>query len=404
MQHPVTHPLKGVFTLLPIRDVHYGAGCLNGLASTLETYRIARALLITGHTLAQKTPLVERVIEAANGRIAGVFHDTVQHVHRDSVLRATEIARELGADGIVSFGGGTPNDTGKAVLLALAENVRTVDAFDASRVKFSYPSTVEVPPIRGAAVPMIAISTTLSGGEFTHFAGITDERRKVKDLYIDPKLTAKSVFLDPELTLQTPLWLWLSTGMRSVDHCIEALCSTNAHPFTDALAAHALSTLNERLRDCKSNPADLGARTAAQIAAWMSVCGLANVNLGLSHGIGHQLGARNNVPHGVTSCVMMPSVMAFNQAHVGTRQAWIAELMGRDVRGLSAEQAAAEGRAAVAQLVQDLELPCRLRDVGVSREDFAAIAKDALEDLVVATNPRPVSSTADVIALLESAY
>ena len=312
--------------------------------------------------------------------------------------------RKPGADGIVSFGGGTPNDTGKAVVLALAENFRTREEFDANRVKFTYPASVEVPPVRGAVLPMIAVSTTLSGSEFTHFAGITDEQRKVKDLYIDPKLAAKSVFLDPEMTLHTPLWLWLSTGMRAVDHCIEALSSTNAHPFTDGLAAHALSALARYLRACKAAPEDLDARTHAQIAAWMSVCGLANVNLGLSHGIGHQLGARNNVPHGITSCVMMAPTMAFNQAHVGTRQALIAELVGCDIRNLSPEQAAAAGRNAVVQLVKDLELPLRLRDVGVTREDFAAIAKDALEDLVVATNPRPVSSAAEVVALLETAY
>jgi len=401
---PPQLPLAGQFVFLSLREVHYGAHCLAGLAAALATQGIRRALLITGRTLAEKTPLVGQVCDAADGRIAGVFHETIQHVHRRSVLRAADAARELGADGIVSFGGGTPNDTAKAVLLALAENIRTPAGFDASRVRFTYPAQVEIPPVRGDALPMVAISTTLSGGEFTHFAGITDEQRKVKDLYIDPKLTARAVFLDPTLTLHTPLWLWLSTGMRAVDHCIEALCSTNAHPFTDGLAAHALSTLTERLRECKADPTALEARTHAQVAAWMSVCGLANVNLGLSHGIGHQLGARNDVPHGVTSCVMMPPTMAFNAEHVGTRQGWIASLMGRDVRDLPPAAAAAEGRAAVAQLVHDLELPWRLRDVGVAREDFAAIARDALEDLVVATNPRPVTSTAEVIALLESAY
>ena len=397
-------PPHGVFTLLPIESVHYGPGCLNGLAEALASRGISRALLITGNTLATKTDLVERVTAAAGGRIAGVFHETVQHVHRQSVLRAAAQARALDADGIVSFGGGTPNDTGKAVLMALAENLHEPADFDAMRVRFEYPATVEVPPIKGRVLPMIAISTTLSGGEFTHFAGVTDEVRKVKDLYIDRQLAARAVFLDPELTLETPLWLWLSTGMRAVDHCVEALCSTNAHPFTDALARDALRTLGETLRATKAAPEDLAARTRAHLAAWMSVCGLANVNLGLSHGIGHQLGARNNVPHGVTSCVMMKAVMDYNREHVGARQATIAECLGRDVRGLSATEAASAGREAVLQLVQDLELPWRLRDVGVTREDFPALAHDALEDLVVATNPRPVRSVEDVIGVLEAAW
>ena len=396
--------LQGLFTLLPIEDVHYGPGCIAGLEAALAQRGIGRALLITGHTLATRTSLVDRVRDCAGGRIAAVFHETVQHVHRGSVLRAAEQARAIGADGIVSFGGGTPNDTGKAVVLALAQDVREAADFDRARVRFEYPATVEVPPITGPALPMVAVSTTLSGGEFTHFAGITDEARKVKDLYIDKQLAARAVFLDAELTLETPLWLWLSSGMRAVDHCVEALCSTNAHPVTDALAIHALRLLDRYLRECKAEPSDLVARTQAQVAAWMSVCGLANVNLGLSHGIGHQLGARNDVPHGVTSCVMMVPTMEYNKAHVGTRQAWIAEAMGVDIAGLAPEAAAAAGREAVRRLIADLELPQRLRDVGVTPQDFAALAADALEDLIVASNPRPVRDVGEVEALLASAY
>ncbi|HMM76050.1 MAG TPA: iron-containing alcohol dehydrogenase [Gammaproteobacteria bacterium] len=398
------HALAGVFTLLPIEDVHHGPGAIARLEAALAARGITRALLITGRSLATRTPLVERVCSAAGGRIAAVFHDTIQHVHRQSVLRAAARAREIGADGIVSFGGGTPNDTGKAVVMALAADLREPQDFERLRVKFTYPDRVEVPALAGAALPMIAISTTLSGGEFTHFAGVTDEVRKVKDLYIDRRLAARAVFLDAELTLETPPALWLSTGMRAVDHCVEALCSTNAHPFVDALASHALGELNRTLRLCKRSPDDLHARTQAQIAAWMSVCGLANVNLGLSHGIGHQLGARNNVPHGVTSCVMMVPTMEFNRAHVGARQAWIARCMDVEIAGLAPEQAAAAGRDAVRRLVRDLELPQRLREVGVSRDDFAAIARDALEDLIVATNPRPVRGVDEVVAVLESAY
>ncbi len=399
-----TKDLHGCFTLLPIERVHYGPGTLAALAGELAAHGIRKALLITGTTLATKTPLVERVRAAAGGRIGGVFHETIQHVHRESVLRATEQARALGADGIVSFGGGTPNDTAKAVAMALAEGITTNAGFDRMRVKFDYPATLEVPPIRGQALPMVAISTTLSGGEFTHFAGVTDEIRQVKDLYIDSQLAARAVFLDAELTLETPPWLWLSTGMRSVDHCIEALCSSSAHPFTDALAVQALTTLGRQLRACKANPLDLVARTHAQLAAWMSVCGLANVTLGLSHGIGHQLGARNDVPHGVTSCVMMPAVMAFNATHVGARQVDVAKCLDVDVSALGLEDAATAAREAVLALVKDLDLPWRLRDVGVAREDFPALAKDALEDMIVATNPRPVTSVAEVIAVLESAW
>jgi alcohol dehydrogenase class IV len=401
---PPERELSGQFTLLPLDDVFYGPGSISNLAQILQANGVERALLITGTTLATQTPLVERVIAAADGRIAGVFHETVMHVHSGSVIRATNAAREIAADGIVTFGGGTPNDTGKAVLLSLANDVQEPADLAAARVQFEYPNVLDVPQIRGRCVPLVAISTTLSGGECTHFVGITDEERKVKDLYIDKQLTAKAIILDAELTLDTPEWLWLSSGLRSVDHCVEAISSNTAHPFTDALAAHSLTMLNTYLRRCKADPSDLTARTYAHVAAWMSVCGLANVTLGLSHGIGHQLGARCNVPHGVTSAVMMNAVMTWNKDHVNDKQAWIAHLMGVDTRDMNPEAAGGAGRDAVLQLITDLEQPHRLRDVGVTKEDFPELASDALNDMIVATNPRPVMSTKDVIEVLELAY
>jgi alcohol dehydrogenase class IV len=401
---PPERELSGQFTLLPIDDVYYGPCSVARLSDVLAANGVERALLVTGTTLATQTSLVDAVVAASGGRIAGVFHETVMHVHSGSVLRAADAARDIDADGVVTFGGGTPNDTGKAVLLALANDIREPDGFEAARVKFTYPATIEVPPITGRCVPLVAISTTLSGGECTHFVGITDEERRVKDLYIDKQLTAKAIILDAELTTATPEWLWLSSGLRSVDHCIEAISSNTAHPFTDALAAHSLTMLTAYLRRCKDDPTDLVARTYAHVAAWMSVCGLANVTLGLSHGIGHQLGARCNVPHGITSAVMMNAVMTWNQDHVEDKQAWIARLMGVDTAGMDVREAASAGRDAVVELVKDLEQPHRLRDVGVTRDDFPDLASDALDDMIVATNPRPVTSTEDVIEVLELAY
>lgn len=394
----------GTFTLLPIEDVHYGLGAIEGLGGVLAKFESQRGLLVTGHTLATETDLVEKVLSVAGGRIGGVFHDTTQHVHRDSVVRAIEAARAIDADGIISFGGGTPNDTGKAVVLGTAQNIETAADFDRYSVRFEYPSSIEIPAITGDAVPMIAISTTLSAGEFTHFAGITDSDRKVKDLFVDKKMAARAVILDATLTMATPQWLWLSSGMRAVDHRIEALCSTTAHPVTDALGSRALKMLSQYLRACKSAPDDLDARTQAHLAAWMSVSGLANVTLGLSHGIGHQLGARHDVPHGVTSCVMMVPTMEFNCNHVGDRQAWIAALMDCDVAGLDTAAAATAGRDAVQRLITDLELPHRLRDVGVSKDDFPALASDAIDDMIVASNPQPVTSVEDAIELLYRAW
>ena len=397
--------LKGHFTGLPMDEVHFGAGCLDALSAELDRQGVSRAVIVTGHTLAEKTDLVEKVAAAAGNKCAGVFHETTQHVPRRTVIAAADYARAREADALISFGGGTPNDTAKAALICLAEGIDEPSGLDDYMIRFTYPDQVEIPSLTRDPIPMYAIPTTLSAGEFTYFVGVTDEARKVKDLYVDRRITAKAVFLDPDLTLATPERLWLGTGMRAVDHCIEAMCSSTAQPFIDALAYRALDMLVRYLRETRAEPEDMTARAQCMVAAWMSVCGLANVTLGLSHGIGHQLGARCNVPHGETSAVMMPHVMAFNREATATRQAWVAEAMGLDIAGMSADEAATAAADEVATLVRDdMGLPWRLRDVGVTHDDFPGIAADALEDIIVAGNPRPVTSTDQVIDLLHRAW
>ena len=397
--------LNGQFAMLPMDDVHFGSGSVQKLGAALEQYGVERAVIITGNSLAQNTDLVARVEAAAGGRTAGMFSRTSQHVPRESVIAAADFARSKNADAIISFGGGTPNDTAKAVTMCLAEGITEPGGLDAVRIKFEYPDKLEIPSLSTDPLPMFGIPTTLSGGEFTFFVGVTDRERKVKDLYLDKRITAKSVFLDPDLTLATPERLWLGTGIRAVDHCIEAMYSATRQPFTDALAYRALNMLVRYLRETKADPSDLAARGQCMVAAWMSVCGLGSVALGLSHGIGHQLGARCNVPHGETSAVMLRNVMTFNRKDTLAQQAWVAEAMGVDVSAMSEAEAATTASDEVLKLVRDdLDLPWRLRDVGVNEVDFDGIASDALEDLVVASNPRKVESKDQVIDLLKTAW
>ena len=397
--------LNGQFAMLPMDEVHFGSGSVAKLGAALEQYNVERAVIITGRSLAQQTDLVARVESAAGGRTAGVFFETIAHVPRESVIAAAEFARSKQADAIISFGGGTPNDTAKAVAICLAEGIAQPDGLDAVRIKFEYPDKIDIPALSSDPLPMFAVPTTLSAGEFTFFVGVTDRARQVKDIYLDKRLTAKSVFLDPELTLATPERLWLGAGTRAIDHCIEAMCSSTHQPFTDALAYRALNMLVRYLRESKADPTDIAARGQCMVAAWLSVCGLGSVTLGLSHGIGHQLGARCNVPHGETSAVMMHNVMAFNLSETLAQQAWVAEAMGVDINGLSEEEAAAAAAAEVLKLVRDdLGLPWRLRDVGVGEDDFDGIASDALQDMIVATNPHKIESKDQLIELLKTAW
>lgn len=393
----------GKFDIPPMRRVWYGANCLEQLPQEVEQLGGRRVFVIASKTVAGETDLVGRLEELLGDKLVGVSAASKQHVPRQSVLAATEEARRLQADFLVSLGGGSQIDCAKAVALCLAEGISSPEALDHYRVLYEYPDKVTIPSLRGKAIPHITVGTTISAGEFTNIAGITDEVRKVKDLYIDDQLMPKVAFMDPTVTVYTPGWLWASTGMRAVDHSVEAYISKTHTPFTDALAFSALRMLFTYLPLASREADNLAAKVNCQLAAWMSIFGLLNVLLGLSHGIGHQLGARCNVPHGVTSCIMLPHVLEFNLPVTMERQAQLAEAMGVDTRGLSAEEAARAGIEALRNFIKGLGLPYRLRDANVRREDFDGIVKDAMEDLIVASNPRPATRE-DVYALLEAAY
>ena len=205
-----------------------------------------------------------------------------------------------------------------------------------------------------------------------------------------------AVILDPAVTMHTPEWLFLSTGIRAVDHAVEDICSINPSPFSDGMSLQALRLLSAGLPAVKADPSDLNARLDCQLGSWMSIMGSQNgVHKGASHGIGHVLGGTAGVPHGYTSCVMLPHVLRFNEPVNAARQKWISEALGRP-----------DGNAAdlVAALIAALGLPGRLRDVGVKPEQLDEIAAGSMHDRWVHTNPRKIEGPAAVRALLDAAW
>src|SRR5690606_29948920 len=139
-------------------------------------------------------------------------------------------------------------------------------------------------------------------------------RVKVKHSYAHPLLVPRSIIFDPAATVHTPLWVWLSTGVRALDHCVEGLCSQFAHPVSDATYVQAIRMLAPSLAKVKQDPGDLDARLDSQLGVWLAMAGRqGGVEMGASHAIGHVLGGSFGVPHGYTSCVMLPHVLRYNR-------------------------------------------------------------------------------------------
>ena len=204
------------------------------------------------------------------------------------------------------------------------------------------------------------------------------------------------MILDPAVTVHTPEWLWLSTGVRAVDHAVEDLCSINLMSYVEGTAIQALKLLARGLPRCRANPADLAARLDCQTGAWLSmVGGQAGVSKGASHGIGHVLGGTANVPHGHTSCIMLPNVLRYNRSVNADRQALVSAAFGRP------EDDAAD---VLREFIAGLGHPGTLRDAGVDRDQLDEIAEKSMHDRWVHTNPRRITGPAQVREILDMAW
>lgn len=345
-----------------LEKVIFGQGSLARVPEEIDRLGKRRAFILTGRTLATQTALVRRLEALLGDRWVDTYNGCQQHVPSHTVDEAASRAREAQADIVISFGGGSPIDAAKIVALRLLGD-QPQDA-----------------------VPQIAVSTTLSAGEFTPAAGMTDKKTRVKGVHFDPRIVPKVVVLDPEVTVHTPTWLWASTGIKALDHALEALWSLNPQPVTDTLALEAIRRLHRYLPPSVDSK-NIEARGQCQIAAWMSIFGLMNVGVRLSHIFGHQIGARWDVPHGVTSCIALPPVMRFLAPTTAQRQVLIAGALGISVEGRKPEDVAAETAQTVESFIAFFDVPRRLRDVGAKEEELPAVAHAVFEEMSIWYRP-----------------
>ena len=382
----MTH--KGHIVFSEMEDVIYGKPAAEAVAQTAERVGAQRVFLMVSGTLRRTTDEIAKVETALGGRCAGIFDGMPPHTPRSAVFEATQMAREAEADLIVTFGGGSLTDGGKAVQMCLANDISSVEGMDALRADKEAGITLCTP----TKVRQVSVPTTLSAGEFSALAGVTDERTKTKELFKHPSVVPQTVILDPAVTVHTPEWLWLSTGIRAVDHCVEGICSGEAHPFGDAQATKGLSLFSDGLPKVLRDPGDLDARLACQMGAWLSMAPIASgVPMGASHGIGYILGTLFDVPHGHTSCIMLPAVMAWNKPANPERQALISDIMGRPGE---------EAWKVLDAFIGGLGMPRSLKAVNIGADQFDKIAEGAMKTPWIPRNPRPIPSPAEVKEIL----
>ena len=378
---------KGRVVFGAMDEVVFGRHAAEAVVEQLDRLGAKRAFLMVSGTLNRETREIETIRNAVGARCVGTFDRMPAHTPRAAVVATANQARDAKADLIVTVGGGSITDGAKAVQLCLANDVSTVEGIDSIRTRGG-----EEPPLKPPAVRQISVPTTIAGGEFTATAGVTNERTKVKESLRHRLVMPRAVILDPSIGLHTPEWLWLSTGIRAVDHCVEGICASEAHPYADAQALKGLALLAQALPRVKADGNDIEARLDCQIGTWLSMAPLSGgVPMGASHGIGYVLGGGFNVPHGYTSCVMLPAVMRWNKSVNAERQALVADAMG---------QSGKDAGDALDDFIRGLGMPRSLQDVRVGPEHFDVIAEQAMRTPWVPRNPRKIDGPAQVREIL----
>lgn len=351
--------------------VYFKSTFLDAVQDEMARLHLRRAYILTSPSVATPGAPAHRLAESLGSRCVGVYANCRPHSPRECGFNAAVDARQAGADVLVAVGGGSVIDTCKLAQLCIWRDVQSLVEVELHQRAADLDASIQQP--RDSSLPRtIAVPTTFSAAEFTFFAGIKNERTSLKEAFADAHLIPRAIVLDPAVTCSTPREVLLATGIKALDHAIEAYLSVYANPMSDALTALGVQLLIHGLEAIDRGPADIGARADCQLGAWSAMAGAMGFGVGgISHTIGAVLGAHAAVPHGATSCITLPAVLEWQYGQDGARQ---------DALSRAAGDFGAPLHEKLRQLVRRFRLPGTLRDVGVAPADFGEICDKILID------------------------
>jgi maleylacetate reductase len=352
----------------------FGPGSLDRLPDVVKGIGARRALLVTTDGRLGSADGA-RVVKLLGRALESTFAEVQSHVPVPLVQQAVLQARRDGIDVVVSFGGGSCADLGKAVCFFVEQEAGMPGASHIDR------------PV----VPHVSIPTTYSGAELTPFFGMTDPATKQKQGAGGPTSAPVVAIYDPDLTASTPARVRAETGMNALAHCVEAAYSPYRTPEAEAIALAGARTIGGSLPRVVDDPDDAGARSSMLAGAALAGRCLLNAGMGVHHGLAQLVGGRTGIPHGLANAILLAHAVAFNASTVTAEVDQIGAALGGDAVG------------AIDALRTEVGLPGRLSEVGVVEDDLEAVARLSQSNANVARNPRPVSED-DALSILRAAW
>ncbi|MCH3963444.1 MAG: iron-containing alcohol dehydrogenase [Clostridium sp.] len=363
-----------VYHVPPINLI--GKDCLNDAGEQIKNMGCKKAFISTDKFLTQNGTVkkVTNILDEI-GIAYIVYNEAKPNPTVKNVEDGLKILKKEKCDLVISIGGGSPQDCGKAIAILATNggNIKNYEGVNKTTKK---------------SLPIVAITTTAgTSAEVTINYVITDEERHVKMIMVDTNSLAYMTINDPELMVSMPASLTAATGMDALTHAIEAVVANGANDVTDATALYSIKEIFKFLPRAVKNGQDIEAREQMCYACYLNGIAFSNAGLGNVHAMAHQLGGLYDLPHGVCNAILLPVVEEENAKGAPEKFRLIAETIGYDVNDSTNEECVDYVIGSIKKLSEEVGIPKSLREVGVSDPDFDTLAENAMKDACAAANP-----------------
>jgi len=376
---------------MPTR-VECGKGISEKTGEMVKELGVTSVLIVTdkGVRAANLLEGIEKSLLAANLRY-DIYDEVEPNPSAETIHRGTDYLKQLNHGAVLAIGGGSSIDTAKGIA-AMATNPGHI-------LEYEGVGKIKRPPL-----PIIAIPTTAgTGSETTNSTIVTNRETHFKLAVLSPMLFPTLAILDPTLTLNLPQEITAATGMDALTHAIESYTSKAASPVSQGFAMQAIKMIGENLTKSYFVGTDIESREKMLVASMMAGVAFSQSRLGNVHAISHTFGGVFNIPHGIANAALLPFVMKFNLPACADKYKDIAIALGKDVRGLSIQEAAGKAIESVIEMNQAMKIPLNIKELGVSLEYLSKLVEDSMRSGNVLINPR-LTRPADIKQIIENAY
>lgn len=382
------------FEFSSTKSIYCQPGSLAKLGEFCDSLAIKNLLIVTDHGIVE-CGIIDKIQQPLSsvGCVYEVFSDVVADPSETIVLAAVKQAKQLKVDGIIGLGGGSSLDTAKLVALLVNSKQQLQDVYG-------------IDMAQGQRLPLILIPTTAgTGSEVTPIAIVTTGA-STKAAVVCQQLLPDIAILDAQLTLDLPAHVTAATGIDAMVHAIEAYTSAHKkNPYSDMLAKQALSLLASNIVAATFDSQNIQARQNMLFGACLAGQAFANSPVAAVHALAYPLGGRFHIPHGLSNSLVLSQVMQFNSSDTAHLYAELAPFISEDIKlDQNAQKISQSVINHLEKLIKKLNLPTKLRELGIQPKDLITLADDAMLQTRLLTNNPKRMTHADALAIYQAVY